>query len=120
ASDDELAEGGPSCEELATHVGRLCNYTFGRQAELSCEMLGPSRSTRECVLRRNQCSTCGLASITSECTVDSDCPGDLVCHPERQVCTECVSDADCVAPRYCPDGFCILMPECFSNNDCEP
>ena len=23
-------------------------------------------------------------------------------------------------PVLDPDGFCILMPECFSNNDCEP
>ena len=118
ADDSESA--GASCAEIGERLGRLCNFTTARQAELQCEMFGASRSARECVFNQLECTTCGLTNIIAVCDVDDDCPGDLRCHAEREECTECVSDTDCAAPLYCPDGYCIPMHECLGIHDCPP
>jgi len=115
---DEEAEGGPSCAEVGTHMGGVCNRTDGRNLELRCELLGMSASTRECLLAVSEChaTNCGVDITIAVCGEDAECPGELVCHPTRQVCTECVTDDDCAAPNHCPDGFCIA--ECVTDDDC--
>lgn len=116
-SDDE-AEGGPGCEELGAHLGGVCNRTYGRNLELNCELLGMSASTRECLLAVDEChaTNCGIGNTIAVCDDNNECPGELVCHPMRHECTECVADADCDAPNHCPDGFCIA--ECLTDEHC--
>ncbi len=58
---------------------------------------------------------------TGECTVgcDSDdkCNNPLVCDLEKNLCTGCVSDANCELGTVCSDGECV--PGCNDQQPCQ-
>jgi len=69
----------------------------------------------------NNGTTANNGNNEPECTLDSQCPDNLVCGDGSCVEGVCTRDADCEAGQICLEdrGICVT-PECITNVDCGP
>lgn len=55
-----------------------------------------------------------------DCQSSKDCPDDMVCDKEQDLCVECMGDEDCQDGFLCgPDYQCYQVYECSSDKDCK-
>jgi len=55
-----------------------------------------------------------------DCQSSKDCPDDMVCDKEQDLCVECLGDEDCQDGFLCgPDYQCYQVYECTSDKDCK-
>ncbi len=47
-----------------------------------------------------------------ECKEDKDCPDNMVCDTENNICVECIEDTDCLDNFVCVDNICKEKPSC--------
>jgi hypothetical protein len=54
------------------------------------------------------------------CSETGECPGNLVCDADRDLCVgACAFDSDCLPTERCGDaGVCVQRPRCTSTGDC--
>lgn len=58
-------------------------------------------------------------SLGAPCQSDKDCrSADGLCHPDRSVCVECLTENDCGTNEACLSGLCSPYTTCTSTRDC--
>src|SRR5258708_755379 len=64
------------------------------------------------------CATDGGCVKSLTCKNSLDCPSDLVCDNAKQLCVDCINDADCKSQERCVSQVC--RGACTSDKDCTP
>lgn len=88
-----------------------------------CEGLecGPDRCGGSCGVCSFQLESCedGVC-VSVSCQTTLDCPGQLVCSPQKGICVICADDTDCPDGQVCgPHDECHEELECTSDLDCK-
>jgi hypothetical protein len=122
--ETSTAAGAPACSAAYDcNIGFVCRdggCIDGRG--VACQGDGDCAGGDSCVLGICAVPARTAPAASSGCTVDRDCPGDLIC--QANACVEpaasCQTDRDCPGDKLCEARTCVAPPEgCKTDRDCE-